>query len=202
MDSVFTSAADSLTLIPPTIALLVAGIDQPQFGMVDAGLIFGILYGLGPAMLIIRARALSVSVKPFVDAARVAGAGPRRILSVHLLPHLIPYAGIQMMSAGIWALASVAFVQYLGATDESRIGLGSMIYTPLDVQPVLPPGFGTFNMGDFPVRIGWTSMLAAGTAIALIAVSFYLLAAGSRDAVVPERSRKFPRSEPNQIVIR
>jgi hypothetical protein len=34
-----------------------------------------------------------------------------------------------MMGAGIGALTSVAFIQYLGATDQSRVGLGSMIYT-------------------------------------------------------------------------
>ena len=90
-----------------------------------------------------------------------------------------------MMGAGIGALTSVAFIQYLGATDQSRVGLGSMIYTAIDVQPVLPTGFGSFNMGDFHARIGWTSLLAAGLAMTLIGAAFYLIAVGSRDAVIP-----------------
>ncbi|HKX76166.1 MAG TPA: ABC transporter permease subunit [Acidimicrobiia bacterium] len=185
IDTVTTSLGDALTLMPPTIALLVVGWSRPTFGVIDAGLLFGVLYGLGPAALVIRSRALSVAVKPFVDAARVAGSGARRIMGVHFLPHLVPYAGIQMMSAGIWALASVAFVQYLGATNRARVGLGSMIYSALDFQPVLPSGYGTFNMGDFGARIGWTSLLAAGLAMSLISASFYLLAVGARDAIVP-----------------
>ena len=189
VDLAVTSVGDAFTLLPPTIALLVVGIGQPAFGMVDAGLLFGLLYGLGPAALVIRSRALSIIEKPFIDAARIAGSGSGRIIRSQMLPHLLPYAGIQMMGAGIGALTSVAFIQYLGATDESRIGLGSMIYTAIDVQPVLPTGFGSFNMGDFHARIGWTSLLAAGLTITLIAAAFYLVAVGSRDAVLPRIRR-------------
>lgn len=210
IDAAITSVGDALSLLPPTLALLVVGWGRASFGTIDAGLLFGILYGLGPAVLVIRARALSVTVKPFIDAARVAGSGPRRIMGVHLLPHLIPYAGIQMMSAGIWALASVAFVQYLGATNQARVGLGSMIYTGLDFQPVLPAGYGTFNMGDYSARIGWTSLMSAGLAMTLISASFYLLAVGSRDSIVrraPEDRQvggvgTGPSSEASQLVTR
>ncbi|MGH8927979.1 MAG: ABC transporter permease [Acidimicrobiia bacterium] len=185
LDHALTSIGDGFTLLPPTIALLVVGLDRPSFGMVDAGLMFGILYGLGPATLVIRSRARAVVVKPFIDAARVAGSGARRIIGAHLLPHLLPYAGVQMMAAGIGALATVAFIQYLGATDASRVGLGSMIYSGLDFQPVLPTGFGSFNLGDYTARIGWTALLSAGLAMTLISVAFYLIAMGSRDAVHP-----------------
>ena len=189
VDVVVTCTADAVLLLPPAIALLVVGIGKPAFGMIDAGLLFGLLYGLGPAALVIRSRALSVIEKPFIDAARVAGAGSARIIRTQMLPHILPYAGIQMMGAGIGALTSVAFIQYLGATDKARVGLGSMIYTAIDVQPVLPTGFGSFNMGDFHARIGWTSLLAAGLAMTLIATGFYLIAVGSRDAVIPRARR-------------
>jgi peptide/nickel transport system permease protein len=189
VDLVITCLADAAILLPPAIALLVVGIGKPAFGMLDAGLLFGMLYGFGPAALVIRSRALSVIEKPFIDAARVAGAGPIRIIRTQMLPHLLPYAGIQMMGAGIGAVTSVAFIQYLGATDKARIGLGSMIYTAIDVQPVLPTGYGTFNMGDFHARIGWGSLLAAGVAMTLVAAGFYLLAVGSRDAVIPRARR-------------
>lgn len=124
LDQTLTSVGDAFTLLPPTIALLVVGLDRPGFGMLDAGFLFGLLYGLGPATLVIRSRALAVVQKPFIDAARIAGARSRRIIGVHMLPHLLPYAGIQMMGAGIGALATVAFIQYLGATGDSRVGLG------------------------------------------------------------------------------
>jgi peptide/nickel transport system permease protein len=184
VDLAVTSVGDALSLLPPTIALLVVGVGRPALGMIDAGLLFGVLYGLGPAVLVIRSRAFAVMEKPFIDAARIAGSGWGRIIRNQMLPHLLPYAGTQMMGAGIAALTSVAFIQYLGATDQSRVGLGSMIYTAIDVQPVLPTGFGSFNMGDFHARIGWTSLLAAGLAMTLIAAAFYLVAVGSRDAVI------------------
>jgi peptide/nickel transport system permease protein len=189
VDLAVTSVGDAFSLLPPAIALLVVGVGKPAFGMIDAGLLFGLLYGLGPAALVIRSRALSVIEKPFIDAARIAGAGSGRIIGTQMLPHLLPYAGIQMMGAAIGALTSVAFIQYLGATDQSRVGLGSMIYTAIDIQPVLPTGYGSFNMGDFHARIGWTSLLAAGLAMTLIAAAFYLIAVGSRDAVIPNARR-------------
>ena len=189
VDLAVTSVGDAFTLLPPTIALLVVGVGKPAFGMIDIGLLFGLLYGLGPAAMVIRSRALSVIEKPFIDAARIAGSGSGRIIGTQMLPHLLPYAGIQMMGAGIGALTSVAFIQYLGATDQSRVGLGSMIYTAIDVQPVLPTGYGSFNMGDFHARIGWTSLLSAGLAMTLIAAAFYLIAVGSRDAVIPNARR-------------
>ena len=189
VDFAVTSVGDAFSLLPPTIVLLAVGVGKPAFGMIDAALLFGLLYGLGPGALVIRSRALSVIEKPFIDAARVAGSGPGRIIRSQMLPHLLPYAGVQMMGAGIGALISVAFIQYLGATDESRVGLGSMIYTAIDVQPVLPTGFGSFNMGDFHARIGWTSLLSAGLAMTLIAAAFYLVAIGSRDAVIPRTRR-------------
>jgi peptide/nickel transport system permease protein len=190
LDQTITSLADALTLLPPAIALLVVGLDRPAFGVVDAGLLFGVSYGLGPATLVVRSRARSLMVKPFIDCSRVAGSGARRIISFDLIPHLLPYAGVQMMAAGIGALTTVAFIQYLGATDAARMSLGSMIYTAIDVQPVLPPGFGTFNLGDYSARIAWNAIASAGLAMTLIAVAFYLIATGTRDAVVPEtRSR-------------
>ena len=191
VDLAVTSIGDAVTLLPPAIALLVVGVGKPAFGMIDAGLLLGLLYGLGPAALVVRSRALQVIEKPFLDAARMAGSGPGRIIRTQMLPHLLPYAGIQMMGAGIGALTSVAFIQYLGATDQSRVGLGSMIYTAIDFQPVLPTGagYGSFNMGDFHARIGWTSLLAAGVAMTLIAAAFYLIAVGSRDAVIPNARR-------------
>jgi peptide/nickel transport system permease protein len=191
VDLAVTSIGDAVTLLPPTIALLVVGVGKPAFGTIDAGLLLGLLYGLGPAALVVRSRALQVIEKPFLDAARIAGSGPGRIIRTQMLPHLLPYAGIQMMGAGIGALTSVAFIQYLGATDQSRVGLGSMIYTAIDVQPVLPTGagYGSFNMGDFHARIGWTSLLSAGLAMTLIAAAFYLIAVGSRDAVIPNGRR-------------
>ena len=85
----------------------------------------------------------------------------------------------------------------LGATDQSRVGLGSVIYTAIDIQPVLPTGYGSFNMSDFHVRIGWTSLLAPGPAMTLIAAAFYLIAVGSRDAFIPKGADELHHASPS-----
>lgn len=185
-DHVVTSLGDTLTLIPATLALLVVGLGRPAFGPIDAGLLFGLLYGLGPATLLLRSRALSVMEKPFIEAARGAGSGPAHVTRLHLFPHLLPYVGIQMMGAAIGSLVAMAFVQYLGASGQSRVGLGAMIYSGIDFQPVLPSGYGSFNLGEYSSRISWWSMLTAGSAMTVLSAAFYLIAVGSRDAVTPK----------------
>ena len=66
-----------MVLLPAMIAVFILGIGRPndEFGALQVGLSFGILYGLGPATATVRAAALTVVARPFMDAARVSGGG-------------------------------------------------------------------------------------------------------------------------------
>jgi ABC-type dipeptide/oligopeptide/nickel transport system permease subunit len=39
-------------------------------------------------------RALSLMTRPFIEALRVAGAGPFHIITLRLVPHLLPLASV------------------------------------------------------------------------------------------------------------
>ena len=41
--------------------------------------------------IVMRSQALLVITKPFIQASLVAGAGDRRIIFTHLVPHLLPW---------------------------------------------------------------------------------------------------------------
>ena len=57
---------------------------------------------------------------PFIDAARVAGAGRWRLVFRHVLPHLYPLAALYMMLAVVGAVVAVVV---LLAAALVRLGL-------------------------------------------------------------------------------
>jgi ABC-type dipeptide/oligopeptide/nickel transport system permease subunit len=74
VDGFVSHLSDAMVLLPAMIAVFILGIGRPdeQFGALQLGISFGILYGLGPATATVRAAALTVVAHPFMDAARIA----------------------------------------------------------------------------------------------------------------------------------
>ncbi len=172
VDTALSHAAEALSLFPPAIALIIVGLGRPDFGPVIIALIYGVLYGLGPAATVVRSRALTIMAKPFVEAARVAGGGPGRIIRSHLLPDLLPFAAVQTMSGVTGALIAQALVEFLSPAG-GKVGLGSLVYLGL-----------TFR-GLVSLQVPWTQLLAGALSISLLAGSFYMMSVGLRETADP-----------------
>jgi len=71
-DRVLTHMADAFVLLPPPLIFLIAS-KRGLLGPIQLGLLYGLFYGLGPATIVVRARALSVMEKLYIDAARLSG---------------------------------------------------------------------------------------------------------------------------------
>ena len=63
---------------------------------------------------VIRGQVLSLRARPFVEAARAAGAGPMRILRVHLLPNLIGPIVVYTTLTVPEAILQESFLSFLG----------------------------------------------------------------------------------------
>ena len=63
----------------------------------ELALIIGILSGFGGASILLKSQALSVVVKPYIEAARAAGGGPAHIIFIHIVPNLLPLSFLYMM---------------------------------------------------------------------------------------------------------
>ncbi|MEX2623772.1 MAG: ABC transporter permease subunit [Acidimicrobiia bacterium] len=172
VDTLLSKLADGLTLLPAPIVLLVIGLARPDFGIPQLGIIFGLVFGLGPAAIVVRSRALSVMAKPFIDASRVAGAGARRIMAAHLIPDVLPVAMVQVMAGVTGVIVAHAFGEFLGSA-RGRPGLGNLVYLALSYQGVITN------------EIAWTQLVAASLTISLLAGSFYLVGVGLREALDP-----------------
>jgi len=172
VDSVLSHFGEALSLFPPAVALIIVGLGRPDFGPMTIALIYGVLFGLGPAATVVRSRALVVMTKPFVDAATVAGGGARRIIGAHLVPDLLPLTASQTMSGVTGALIAQALVEFLSAAG-GKLGLGSLVY------------LGLVYRGLVTGAVPWTQLLAGALTISFLTASFYMISVGLRESSDP-----------------
>jgi peptide/nickel transport system permease protein len=174
VDAVIARVSDAFLLLPAPIFMLVIGSSErsQDIGPLDFGLIYGFITGIGAGAIVIRAQALKVIASPFIDAARVAGAGRWRLLTRHVLPHLYPLAAIYMMLSVVGAIVADGFASWLGQTG-TRVNWGTMVYygvnfpNPVTGEPV------------------WNAILPPSLALSVFAAAFYLVSVGLREVADP-----------------
>jgi peptide/nickel transport system permease protein len=170
LDGFFGHLSDLLLLAPaPLVMVVVSGISQ--LSPVDFGLMYGVLVGMGGAAIIMRAYALTVMAKPFIDASRVAGAGPGRIIFKHLIPQMLPLASVQMLLTVTGAVFADGFSTFLGLSI-TRLNWGSLIWD-------------SFTLMGFIPGIPWNVLIPPAIAISMFAASFYFIARGLHEVAEP-----------------
>ena len=175
-DRVLTHMADAFVLLPPPLIFLIAS-KRGLLGPVELGLLYGLFYGLGPATIVVRARALAVMEKLYIDAARCAGGGPRWIITHHVVPDVIPHVAAVVLAGVVGALVTQGFIEFLGIA-EYRYGLGNLVYNALIYRTALGTG------------VPWSTLMAGALSLSLLASSFYLISAGFREVGDPRRNRR------------
>lgn len=175
-DGLVTHLSDAMVLLPALLAVYIIGIgqDPADFGAIEVGLTFGVLYGLGPATATVRAAGLGVMARPFIDASRLAGAGMVRTVTRHLIPHLVPHAAVQAMIGVAGAITAEAFLAFRSGVG-SQIGFGYLVFEGLT--------WGELFAGvlDTP----WWIMISGAAGITLLAAAFYLIGVGLREIYDP-----------------
>ena len=96
VDALFMRLAD-LIIALPGISLLIVLSALFQLNLFYLALIIGVLGGFGGTAIILKSQALSIRVKPYIEAARVAGGGHFHIIFVHIIPNLLPLSLLYMM---------------------------------------------------------------------------------------------------------
>jgi peptide/nickel transport system permease protein len=176
VDGFVSHLSDAMVLLPAMIAVFVLGISRTdeEFGSLHVGLTFGVIYGLGPATATMRAAAMTVVARPFMDAARLSGGGAAWIVTRHILPHLYSHAAVQAMIGATGAVIAEAFLNFRSAVGEG-VGFGQMIYDGIVWSGLLA------GIAATP----WWIMLAGAGGITLLAAAFYLIGVGLREAFDP-----------------
>ena len=175
IDAFFMRLAD-LIIALPSISLLIVLSALFDLNLFYLALIIGVLGGFGGTAIILKSQALSIKVKPYIEAARVAGGGHFHIIFVHIVPNLLPISLLYMMFTVTSAIFAEAVLSFLGLLDL-RMSWGIMIHTA---------NVGGYLLGG--TRYWWL-VVPAGASITLLCSAFYL-AGRALDEVVNPRLRR------------
>ncbi len=109
---------------------------------------------------VIRSQALSLKERPFVSAARAAGAGHFRLIYIHIAPNVFPLSLLYVAFGVAWGILSEASLGFLGLGDPEAISWGQMLYY-------------AFRSGA--IRIAWWWVVPPGLSIILVVASCYVI---------------------------
>ena len=146
VDTILMRLADIMIMLPGISVLIVlsATIGVEHF---ELALLIGILSGFGGTGVLLKSQALSVVVKPYIEAAKAAGGGPIHIIFVHIVPNLLPLSFLYMMFTVTGAIFSEAVLSFLGLLDI-RMSWGLM--DPHDGVGRLPLAGRRVLVADLP----------------------------------------------------
>lgn len=125
LDPLVTTLTDvmlSLPLLP--LMILVTALAGPSVGTLTV--VIGVLSWAEVARLI-RSNALVVSSMPYIDGARVLGAGPVRIITTEVLPAVVPLIVVSVLLQAARAVISEAGLSFLGMGDPSSWSWGRIL---------------------------------------------------------------------------
>jgi peptide/nickel transport system permease protein len=174
VDTIFMRIADLIITIPFIVVLIVLSA-MLELNLFQLALLIGIFAGFGATTIVIKSQALTIKVRAYIQAARVAGGSHRHIILRHIIPNLLPLSFLYMMFTVTTAIFSEAVLSYFGLLNI-RMSWGLMIYT-------------TEAAGYLLNRETWWLIVPAGMSITLLCAAFYLVGR-AMDEVVNPRLRK------------
>lgn len=170
IDTLLMRLAD-LVLLMPLIPILIVLSALFTVDLVVLGLIIGLLNGFGGTAIILKSQALSVKVKPFVEAARVAGGDNWHIIFRHIIPNVLPLSFLYMMFTVTEAIALEATLSFFGLLNVD-MSWGLMIQIAQTEGYLLR--FDT-----------WWLIVPPGLAVTLLAAAFFLVGRAMDEVVNP-----------------
>jgi peptide/nickel transport system permease protein len=160
-----TDVAFGIPFLP--FAMVVISVSRPSLGLVILLVVF---FLWRTTARVIRAQVLSLRSRPFVWAARAAGAGHGRILLRHITPNVLPltflYAAMGVQ-AGVMLEAALSF---LGYGDPNAMSWGTMLNA-------------AFQAGA--MRSAWWWVLPPGLALSLFVVSIFMITRAYEELLNP-----------------
>jgi peptide/nickel transport system permease protein len=171
-DGVLMRTMDVLLAFPAILlALLIVAIEGA--GIVTSVIAIGIVYTPIFAR-VVRAPALALKAREFVEAARTFGSSEGYILTRHLLLNLVAPLTVQITLALAWALLTESGLSFLG----------------LGTQPPAPSlGVMLAESKSMMTRAPWL-MLGPGLTIMLAILGFNLLGDALRDILDPRTQER------------
>lgn len=174
IDSIFMRLAD-LIIMTPVITILIVISSLIDVQLIHLAVVLGLLGGFGGTTIIIKSQALTIKVRAYIEAARVAGGNDAHIITQHIIPNLMPLSFLYMMFSVTNAIFSESVLSFFGLLNI-RMSWGLMIYT-------------TSYSGYLLDFRKWWLIFPASMSISLLCAAFYLVGR-AMDEVINPRLRK------------
>jgi peptide/nickel transport system permease protein len=173
VDELVVGAVDVMLALPslPLIIILAAYLGPSLNNIIIVLAVFG-----WPGFArIVRSQILSLRERPYVEAARAAGAGSLRIMFRHILPHVVPLVIAHVILSATSAILTEAGLSFLGLGDPTVKSWGQILRRA-QVGHALHQGL-------------WLWVFVPGLAIALLGAGFTLLGIAIEERVNPRLRR-------------
>ena len=159
---------DTIAAMPHLLlGIFIVAMLRPSLGAVVLSI--GLTHWLSTAR-IVRSELLSLRHRPFIDAAVSGGAGRMRVLTRHLLPHVLPRLALAttlMIPHAVWHETALSF-----------LGLG--------LPPHLASLGNMINDGRASLLTGaWWASLTPGLVLVVVTLALAALTAHWRDRLDP-----------------
>ncbi len=188
LDNLLMFFSDSLMLLPSLLLLIVFAT------MFRNGFIVAKLTGVGRWTLwdtaivialiawpstarMVRAQVMQLKNRPYVEAIRIIGAGPWRIMFKHILPQTTPLllSRITVLTPGF--MVTAASLSFLGLGDPNTPDWGYVMYTAYK------------NMFTVVTENNWLWIVLPGLLLAITVMGFICVGEAIDDYLNPKRRR-------------
>jgi peptide/nickel transport system permease protein len=128
--------------------------------LLNIALVIGVTSWPSTALLI-RSQTLSVKERPYLERARVLGAGRWHQVSRHVLPNVMPMVFANTTLTVALAILAETTLSFLGLGDPTRVSWGSMLEDAFSV--------GAMTTG------AWWYIVPPGVCVVLVVLAFTLI---------------------------
>lgn len=147
LDELFSLFTNVVLILPGLPLMIVIGSYVEQRGLLLIAVILAITSWAASAR-VLRSQTLSIRTRDYVHAARIAGEKPWRIISVEILPNLLPVMSSGFVFALITAILGEAGLSFIGLGVYGTQTWGSMLFYAQNAQALtlgswwwfVPPG--------------------------------------------------------------
>lgn len=168
-DTLLMRMADMIMVMPTLLVVLMLAALFGQLNIWTIVLMIALFRWPGVSR-VVRAQTLSLKQRPFIDAARVAGASHARIIFRHIMPNVLPLAFLYMTFRVTSAIVIEAALAFLGFGDPGTVSWGMMLQW-------------VWKTGHMFRAMYW--LLPPGLCISLITLSFYMLGRAMDEVLDP-----------------
>lgn len=178
LDEIFSLFTNVVLILPGLPLMIVIGSYVEQRGLLLIAFILAITSWAASAR-VLRSQTLSIRNRDYVQAAKIAGEKPWRIISVEILPNLLPVMSSGFVFALITAILGEAGLSFIGLGVVGTQTWGSMLFYAQNGQAL--------TLG------AWWWFVPPGLMIALLGGGLSLLNF-SIDGIINPRLRNAPKA--------